>query len=93
MDRAERDALARATEQTKEAGSIEMAAELDTLRRTRAGSYALMHALVNRIGAPEDAPIHIPRGEWMTTPPGEKLKIKIDPATNDAKVYIERSEG
>ena len=92
MDRANRRALARATAKTKAAGSVEMAAELDELRRVRAGSYALMHALVNRIGAPEDAPIHIPRGEWMTTPPGEKLKIKIDPATNDATLYIERTD-
>ena len=92
MDRATRRSLARAAGKTKAAGSVEAAAELEHLRRVQTGSYALMHALVNRIGAPEDAPIHIPRGEWMTTPPGERLKVQIDPATNDATLYIERSE-
>ena len=90
-NRADRRAMERAAARTKAAGSVEAAAELDELRRVRAGTYALMQVLVSRAGATEDAPIHVPRGDWMTLPPTEKLKVRVDPATNDVDLYIERT--
>ena len=92
MDRATKRSLARAAAKTQAAGSVETAAELDELRRIRRGTYALMQVLVSRAGATEDAPIHVPRGDWMTLPPTEKLKVRVDPATNDVDLYIERVE-
>ena len=90
MNREERRALQRATTKTSAAGGDPAtAAELDELRRVRAGAYALMHVLVRRMDGTEAAPIKIARGEWQTLPPLERLKVKIDPATNDATLYIE----
>lgn len=89
MNRESRRALERATRATRVAGDPSTAAELDQLRRTRTGAYALMHVLVSRLGGTEAAPVEIPRGEWQTLPPLERLKVKIDPATNDARLYIE----
>jgi hypothetical protein len=89
MNREQPRALERATRATKAAdGDPAAAAELDQLRRVRTGSYALMQVLVSRMGG---GPIEIPRGEWMALPPDEKLKVKVDQATNDVTLYIERS--
>lgn len=90
LNREERRRLQKATRATKVAGDPATAAELDELRRVRQGAYALMHVLVSRMGG---GPIDIPRGEWQTLPPKEKLKVKVDPETNDVKLYIERESG
>lgn len=91
MSRQQRRALERATAKMKAAGGDPAtAAELDELRRVRTGSYALMQVLVSRMGGTEAKPIEIARGEWQTLPPLETLKVKVDPTTNDVKLYIER---
>ncbi len=88
MNRADRRALERVTGQTRSAGGIAPAQELDELRRVRTGSYALMHALVSRMGG---GPIEIPRGEWQALPPGETLKVVVDKDTNDVRLFIEKA--
>lgn len=62
-----RAAQRRATQATRAAdGNPAVAAELDALRNVRTGSYALMQALVARMGG---GPLDIPRGEWKALPP------------------------
>ena len=85
---ARREHLRRATRATQAAGgNPEVAAELERLRAVRQGAYALMHVLVSRAGG---GPIEIPRGDWKALPPGEVLKVKVDPETDDATLWIER---
>ena len=93
LPRQQRRALERATAKTLHVGGDPAAAaELDELRRVRQGAYGLMHVLVSRMGGTEAKPIEIARGEWQTLPPLETLKVKIDPATNDVKLYIEKQK-
>ena len=90
MDHPAKDSVARAIDATEAAGGDPgVAAELDSLRRQRAGAYALTHVLVSRLGG---GPIEISRAEWKSLPPTEKLKVDVDPATHDVKLYIERIE-
>jgi len=96
-NREQRRALERATRATRAAGGDPaVAAELDELRRVRTGSYALMQVLVTRMvkemGDTEEKVIHIARSEWKALPPLEKLKVKVDPATDDVKLWIEYTE-
>lgn len=92
MNREQRRALERATRSTRGVGGdLTTAAEIDELRRVRTGSYALIHALVNRLGG---GPIEIPRAEWKALPPNQKLGVRVDPTTHDVTLYIEvASEG
>ena len=88
MNRQDRRALQRATHATKAAGGDPaVAAELESLRRVRNGTYALMQVLVTRAGG---GPIDIPRADWVALPPREKLKVKVDPETNDVRLWIEK---
>ena len=86
MNRATRRALERATQSTRAAGGDPaVAAELDQLRRLRQGTYALMFNLVERLGG---GPIDIARGDWRALPPGRRLKVQVDPDTNDVRLFI-----
>jgi hypothetical protein len=83
-----RAAQRRASQATRAAGgNPALAAELESLRSVRLGSYALMHALVARLGG---GPIEVPRGEWKALPPNERLKVKVDPETHDVRLWIEQ---
>lgn len=83
-----RAAQRRATQATRAAGgNPALAAEMEALRNVRTGSYALMHALVARMGG---GPIEVPRGEWKALPPNERLKVKVDPDTHDVRLWIEQ---
>ena len=93
MNRDQRRALQRATTRTQAAGSIDVAAmqaEIENLRALRTGTYALMQVLVSRMGG---GPIDIPRADWKALPPKERLKVKVDPETNDVRLWIERETG
>lgn len=91
MGRAERRALERATVATRAAGDdpqlAEAVVELEALRALRTATYALMHVLVARLGG---GPIEIPRGDWKALPPAERLKVQVDPSTNDVRLWIAR---
>ena len=94
-NRQQRRALERATAATRQAGGDPAVAdELEKLRRVRQGSYALMQVLVTRmvdaLPDTEEKRIHITRAEWQALPPLEVLKVSIDPATEDATLWIER---
>ena len=47
-----------------------------------------MQVLVSRAGG---GPIDIPRGEWKALPPGETLKVQVDPSSDDVKLWIEKA--
>lgn len=88
MGRAETRALARATARTRAAGGDPaVAAELEQLRALRTATYALIHVLVRRLGG---GPLEIPRGDWRALPPGERLKVQLDPDTDDVRLWIAR---
>jgi hypothetical protein len=89
MNREQRRALERATNATRAAGTPAAAAEIEALRQVRTGSYALMHVLVSRLGG---GPIDIPRAEWKALPPRERLRLQVDPDTNDARLWIETGQ-
>ena len=76
---------------------VKAAAEIDELRRLRAGSYSLMHVLISRLveQLPDTAEkvIRVARGEWQALPPREKLKVQVDPETNDVRLWIEVEGG
>ena len=67
---------------------VKAAAEIESLRNLRTGAYALMQVLVSRAGG---GPIDIPRGEWKALPPGETLKVQVDPSSDDVKLWIEKA--
>ena len=95
MNREQRRALERATTRTNGAGSVDIAAmqaEIENLRALRAGTYALMQVLVSRM-VPIGLPIDIPRADWKALPPKERLKVEVDPDTNDVRLYIEKEAG
>lgn len=79
-------AAARAVASNGDAASAARIAELENVRD---GSYSLIRALVARLGGSTDQPIEIPRAEWKAPPPSERLRLEIDPDTNDAVLWIE----
>lgn len=93
MNREQRRAQERAIRRTQSAGGdvdiAAMQAELEHLRALRTGTYALMQVLVSRM-VPIGLPIEIPRADWKALPPKQKLRVKVDPETNDVRLWVER---
>lgn len=59
---------------------------------TTRGSYAVIRALVARLGGTTDEPIVLSPEEWQAAPPELRLRLERDPESQQVRLWIEARE-
>lgn len=92
VTRQQRRATERAAKKvtTAAAHPFALAAENEELRRSVKGAYGLVHVLVRRLAGIGQR-VEIPREEWNSIPPTERLDIAAD-ADGNVTLAVEKRE-